>query len=99
MLYDGSPFVRDAAVTFDFCQAEHFSHYGTSARFIDAIAKRGLKPRHTHRLESVRMIVSTGSPLVPESYDYVYRDVKKDVCLASISGGREKSMVVGPKAD
>ena len=89
MLYDGSPFVRGAAVTFDFCQAERCTHYGTSARFIDAVAKRGLKPRATHALEALRMIVSTGSPLVPESYDYVYRDVKKDVCLASISGGTD----------
>ena len=89
MLYDGSPFVGDAAVTFDFCQDERFTHYGTSARFIDAISKRGLKPRATHDLGAVRMIVSTGSPLVPESYDYVYRDVKKDVCLSSISGGTD----------
>lgn len=89
MLYDGSPFVGDAAVTFDFCRDERFTHYGTSARFIDAIAKRGLKPRQTHDLESVRMIVSTGSPLVPESYDYVYRDIKPDVCLSSISGGTD----------
>ncbi len=89
MLYDGSPFARDGAVTFDFCAAERFTQYGTSAKFIDAIAKRGLKPRATHDLTSVRMIVSTGSPLVPESYDYVYRDVKRDVCLASISGGTD----------
>ena len=89
MLYDGSPFVREAAITFDFCAAERFTHYGTSAKFIDAIAKRGLKPAKTHDLASVRMIVSTGSPLVPESYDYVYRDVKEDVCLSSISGGTD----------
>ena len=89
MTYDGSPFVRDAAITFDFCQSERFTHFGTSAKFIDALSKRGLKPRATHNLETVRMIVSTGSPLVPESYDYVYRDVKTDVCLASISGGTD----------
>ena len=89
MTYDGSPFVRDAAITFDFCESERFTHFGTSAKFIDALSKRGLKPRATHNLETVRMIVSTGSPLVPESYDYVYRDVKTDVCLASISGGTD----------
>ena len=89
MLYDGSPFVRDAKITFDFCESERFTQYGTSAKFIDAIAKRGLKPRETHDLQAMRMIVSTGSPLVPESYDYVYRDVKKDVCLSSISGGTD----------
>ncbi len=89
MLYDGSPFERDAKITFDFCESERFTQYGTSAKFIDAIAKRGLKPRETHDLQAMRMIVSTGSPLVPESYDYVYRDVKKDVCLSSISGGTD----------
>jgi acetoacetyl-CoA synthetase len=89
MLYDGSPFVRDAKITFDFCESERFTHYGTSAKFIDAVSKRGLKPRATHDLSSVRMIISTGSPLVPESYDYVYRDVKEDVCLSSISGGTD----------
>ncbi len=89
MLYDGSPFAGNANSTFDFCAAERFTQYGTSAKFIDALSKRGLKPRKTHDLSSIRMIISTGSPLVPESYDYVYRDVKKDVCLASISGGTD----------
>src|SRR5487761_2209093 len=89
MLYDGSPFMRDAAILFDFCDAERFTQFGTSAKFIDAIAKRGLKPGKTHGLASVRTIISTGSPLVPESYDYVYREVKRDVCLSSISGGTD----------
>ncbi len=89
MLYDGSPFSRDGCITFDFAAAERFTHYGTSAKFIDAVAKRGIKPRETHKLDAVRMIISTGSPLVPESYDYVYRDIKKDVCLSSISGGTD----------
>ncbi len=89
MLYDGSPFARDGRITFDFAAAEKFTHYGTSAKFIDAVAKRGIKPRETHKLDAVRMIISTGSPLVPESYDYVYRDIKKDVCLSSISGGTD----------
>ncbi len=89
MLYDGSPFMRDAAILFDYCDAERFTQFGTSAKFIDAIAKRGLKPGKTHSLASVRSIISTGSPLVPESYDYVYREVKRDVCLSSISGGTD----------
>ncbi len=89
LLYDGSPFARDGRITFDFAQAERLTHYGTSAKFIDAIAKRGLKPRETHDLGAVRMIISTGSPLVPESFDYVYRDFKRDVCLSSISGGTD----------
>jgi acetoacetyl-CoA synthetase len=89
MLYDGSPFARDGRILFDYAQRERFSHFGTSAKFIDAIAKRGLKPREAYPLPGLRMIVSTGSPLVPESYDYVYRDVKADVCLSSISGGTD----------
>ena len=89
MLYDGSPFARDGRITFDFAAAERFTHYGTSAKFIDAVAKRGIKPRETHKLDAVRMIISTGSPLVPESYDYVYRAIKTDVCLSSISGGTD----------
>jgi acetoacetyl-CoA synthetase len=89
MLYDGSPFMRDAAILFDYCDAERFTQFGTSAKFIDAIAKRGLKPGKTHSLASVRTIISTGSPLVPESYDYVYREIKRDACLSSISGGTD----------
>ncbi|MGE5130872.1 MAG: acetoacetate--CoA ligase [Sphingomonadaceae bacterium] len=89
MLYDGSPFARGARILFDYAAEERFTHFGTSAKFIDAIAKRGLEPRATHGLGALRMIISTGSPLVPESYDYVYAHVKRDVCLSSISGGTD----------
>jgi acetoacetyl-CoA synthetase len=63
--------------------------FGTSAKYIDALAKAGLKPRQTHDLRSLRTLTSTGSPLAPESFDYVYRDIKKDLHLASISGGTD----------
>ncbi len=89
MLYDGSPFERGGRILFDYAAAEHFTHFGTSAKFIDAIEKRGLEPASTHDLSSLRMIISTGSPLVPESYDYVYGRIKRDVCLSSISGGTD----------
>lgn len=89
MLYDGSPFERGGRILFDYAEAERFTHFGTSAKFIDAIEKRGLAPAETHDLAALRMILSTGSPLVAESYDYVYGKVKKDVCLASISGGTD----------
>ena len=89
LLYDGSPFVNRGKVTFDYAQAEGMTHFGTSAKFIDAIAKIRLKPRETHDLGSIRAILSTGSPLGAESFDYVYRDVKSDVCLSSISGGTD----------
>ena len=89
LLYDGSPFVNRGKITFDYAQAEGMTHLGTSAKFIDAIAKLRLKPRATHDLGALRAILSTGSPLGAESFDYVYRDVKADVCLSSISGGTD----------
>jgi len=89
MLYDGSPFARDAMMLFDYAQKERITHFGTSAKFIDALAKRGVRPLDAHDLPGVRMIISTGSPLAPESFDYIYAAVKKDVCLASISGGTD----------
>ena len=89
LLYDGSPFADHGKVLFDYADAEGMTHFGTSAKFIDAAAKTGLKPRETHRLAELRAIFSTGSPLAPESFDYVYRDIKADVLLASISGGTD----------
>ena len=89
MLYDGSPFERNGRILFDYAEDERCTHFGTSAKFIDAMEKRGLAPIETHQLGELRMILSTGSPLVPESYDYVYTKVKADVCLSSISGGTD----------
>ena len=64
-------------------------HFGTSAKFIDAVAKVKVEPIRSHRLPELRLLLSTGSPLAPESYDWVYRDVKADLLLASISGGTD----------
>lgn len=89
LLYDGSPFVSRGRVIFDMADAEGMTHLGTSAKFIDAIAKINLKPKATHRLERLRAILSTGSPLLPEAFDYVYKNIKEDVCLSSISGGTD----------
>ena len=89
LLYDGSPFIRRGAILFDFAESERMTHFGTSAKFIDAICKINLRPRETHDLSRLRAILSTGSPLAPESFDYVYRDIKADVCLSSISGGTD----------
>jgi acetoacetyl-CoA synthetase len=89
LLYDGSPFVGRGKVLFDYAQAEGMTHFGTSAKFIDACAKIELKPRATHDLSALRAMFSTGSPLSPESFDYVYRDIKADLQLASISGGTD----------
>ncbi|HET7298835.1 MAG TPA: acetoacetate--CoA ligase, partial [Burkholderiales bacterium] len=89
LLYDGSPFVGRGKVLFDLAEAEGMTHFGTSAKFIDAIAKAGLKPKETHRLAHLRAVLSTGSPLAPEGFDYVYQNVKSDLCLSSISGGTD----------
>ena len=89
LLYDGSPFHPNRNVLFDFADATGMTLFGTSARFIASIEKAGLAPIDTHSLSTVRTITSTGSPLAPESFDYVYRRVKRDVHLASISGGTD----------
>ncbi len=89
VLYDGSPFVAGGRVLFDYADAARINVFGTSAKFIDSAAKAGLKPRASHQLKSMRALLSTGSPLVPEGFDYVYREVKSDLHLASISGGTD----------
>jgi acetoacetyl-CoA synthetase len=89
LLYDGSPFIGRGNVLFDYAEAEGMTHFGTSAKFIDAIAKIGLEPARTRSLATLRVMFSTGSPLVAESFDYVYRSVKQDLQLASISGGTD----------
>ena len=89
LLYDGSPFARRGNILFDYADAEGMTHFGTSAKFIDAIAKISLAPMRTHKLASLRAMFSTGSPLLPESFDYVYNSVKADLHLASISGGTD----------
>jgi len=90
LLYDGAPFLghRDT-ILFDYAESEGVSHFGTSAKFISAAAKKSLEPGRTHKLDRLRVILSTGSPLMPEAFDYVYRNIKPDVCLSSISGGTD----------
>lgn len=89
LLYDGSPFAAGGKVLFDYAEAERMTHFGTSAKFIDAAAKQGLTPGKTHDLSALRAMFSTGSPLSPEGFDWVYREVKEDLLLASISGGTD----------
>jgi acetoacetyl-CoA synthetase len=88
-LYDGSPFAPVNQVLFDYARDERINVFGTSAKYIDAAKKAGLSPAQTHDLSSMRMMTSTGSPLAPESFDYVYQSVKADLHLASISGGTD----------
>ena len=89
LLYDGSPFHPDGNVIFDLADAEAMTLLGTSAKFIDAVRKAGLEPIKTHALGPLRMIASTGSPLAPEAFDFVYAGIKADVHLASIAGGTD----------
>jgi len=89
LLYDGSPLYKDGNYLFEFLQDTECSHFGTSAKFFEAISKKNLNPIKTHDLSNLRVILTTGSPLIPESFDYVYQHVKKDVCLSSMSGGTD----------
>ena len=89
VLYDGSPFEPNANAMWDMVDELGITHFGTSAKYIDACKQKELNPIKTHSLESMRTIFSTGSPLVEESFDYVYNHIKKQVQLASISGGTD----------
>ncbi len=89
MLFDGSPFYPHPRVLFDFAQETKMNIFGASAKYIDALKKDGLIPMATHNLKFLRLMCSTGSPLAPESFDYVYKAVKNDMQLASIAGGTD----------
>ncbi len=78
-LYDGSPFHPSGAILFDYAQEEGFSIFGTSAKYIDAVRKAGLRPAETHDLAPLRLITSTGSPLSPEGFSFVY-EVSSRMC-------------------
>ena len=89
LLYDGSPLHPGPEVLFDYADAERMTVFGASARYLEAVAKSGFVPRASHALESVKTLLSTGSPLSPQSFDFVYESVNPDVCLSSISGGTD----------
>lgn len=89
LLYDGSPFYPSGETLFDYAEAESCNHFGVSAKYIDACLKAGLSPKKTHQLSTLRSVLSTGSPLVPESFRYVYEHISDDVCLSSMSGGTD----------
>ncbi len=89
LLYDGSPFHPRPNILWNIAEEEGISIFGTSAKYIAALEKVGEKPRETHNLEKLKAVLSTGSPLAHESFEYVYRDIKADLCLSSISGGTD----------
>ena len=89
VLYDGSPFYPEPSSLIDIAEEEQISIFGTSAKYIAALEKAGVKPNVTHNLSALKALLSTGSPLAHESFDYVYRDIKDDIQLSSISGGTD----------
>lgn len=89
VLYDGSPLYPDADVLFNLVDTHRINILGVSAKYIDGLRKQDVNPSETHNLASLKTMLSTGSPLLPESFDYVYQSVKKDVCLSSICGGTD----------
>lgn len=89
MLFDGSPFAKSGRILWDYAQAYRCSHFGTSAKYIDGLRKIDLQPGRDYDLSCLRAVFSTGSPLVAESFDWVYQAIKADLNLASISGGTD----------
>ncbi len=89
VLFDGSPFYPDGKEMWKLAEELEFSVFGTSAKYIDACRENNIFPSKFSNLTKLRSILSTGSPLVEESFEYIYEHVKKDVHLASISGGTD----------
>ena len=89
VLYDGSPFYPQPQSLMDMADEEGISIFGTSAKYIEALQKAGVKPAESHQLSALKAVLSTGSPLSDESFRYVYRHIKPDICLSSISGGTD----------
>ena len=89
LLYDGSPFEPSAERLIDLVDAENISIFGTSAKYLAALEKAGVEPNRSHQLSRLKAVLSTGSPLAHEGFDYVYRCFKPDLCLSSISGGTD----------
>ncbi len=89
LLYDGSPFYPSSHILFDYADAEGMTLFGTSAKFIDALSKSGHRPADTHELTNLEVLCSTGSPLAPEGFKFVYDGIKKDFHLISFTGGTD----------
>jgi len=89
VLYEGSPFYPQADAMFNLIDDQKITVFGTGAKTISAWQKAGVKPRESHSMATLKTLLSTGSPLAPESFDYVYADIKKDLCLSSIAGGTD----------
>ncbi|HET8817727.1 MAG TPA: acetoacetate--CoA ligase, partial [Pseudidiomarina sp.] len=89
LLFDGSPFYPQPNVLWNIAEEENITIFGTSAKYLSALEKAQYRPREEHSLTALRSILTTGSVLTPESFDFVYRDIKTNICLSSISGGTD----------
>lgn len=89
VLYDGSPFYPDAGALWQLAQDEGVTVFGTSAKYLSSVENEGLKPGKSYDLQPLKAVLSTGSPLSEDSFRFVYRDIKQDLCLSSISGGTD----------
>ncbi len=89
VLFDGSPFYPDDGALWNLAQDEKISIFGTSAKYLSEIERRGVKPGNEYDLSYLKTILSTGSPLPAESFEFIYEEIKKDVLLSSISGGTD----------
>ncbi|NIA19905.1 MAG: acetoacetate--CoA ligase [Xanthomonadaceae bacterium] len=89
ILYDGSPFYPNGGTTFKLAEDEKITVFGTSAKFLASVQQAGIKPGKEYDLSAIKTICSTGSPLSAESFEFVYREIKEDLDLASISGGTD----------
>ncbi|HZD84520.1 MAG TPA: acetoacetate--CoA ligase [Gemmatimonadaceae bacterium] len=89
VLYDGAPLCPSPSILWDMADQEGITVFGTSAKYLASLEKSGAEPRKSHELSKLKAILSTGSPLAHHSFDYVYKKIKTDVHLASISGGSD----------
>lgn len=89
VLYDGSPFHPGPQRLIDLIDSEAISVFGTSPKYLATLESNDLQPRLSHDLGSLKALLSTGSALSPQSYEYVYREIKSDLCLSSMSGGTD----------
>ena len=89
LLFDGSPFFPDPNTLWQLSAEEKVSVFGTSAKYLSSVEKEGCKPGRDFDLSNLRTVLSTGSPLSIEGFEYVYREIKEDLCLSSISGGTD----------
>jgi len=89
VLFDGAPFAADGRVLWQMAEQEKLTIFGTSAKYISALEKSGIRPAEEFDLTNLRAVLSTGSPLAPESFDFVYDDIAADIQLSSIAGGTD----------